>query len=345
MTVGDAGIELDCTGAVHDCAACGVEEGVVLERAHRDLDRIERRACPCPPNHRVLQGRHFILPDTRNSTVYQDEGHCVTLRNTIAYVATFVVSDLHGAADDLTKAVPEGATLILLGDLINFIDYFSMTGILTEVFTFDTVSEVVRLRTAGNIVEAREVIRKRSEGREEEIRTDIGRRVRDQYNRVFAALPEPTYLILGNVDNPDLVRALIAEHPGVIDADGSVIDIEGERFGFVGGALPTPLHVAGEITEEEMRHKVRDLGECDVLCSHIPPAVPELCHDTVAGRAERGSGDLLQYIMEVGPRLAYFGHIHQPLVSSMYVGRTLCINVGYFRSTRRAWRHVLVGRE
>jgi Icc-related predicted phosphoesterase len=145
------------------------------------------------------------------------------------------------------------------------------------------------------------------------------------------------------VDNPDLVRTFVEGYPGVVDADGLVVDIDGDRFGFVGGALPTPLHVAGEISEEEMQLKVRNLGECNVLCSHIPPAVPELCHDTIAGRAERGSEDLLEYILDVGPRLAYFGHIHQPLVSSMYVGRTLCVNVGYFRSTRRAWRHMPQG--
>jgi Icc-related predicted phosphoesterase len=255
-------------------------------------------------------------------------------------VTTYVVSDLHGAADDLTKAVPEGAGLILLGDLINFIDYFSMTGILTDVFELDTVSEVVELRTAGRIDEAREVMRRRSEGREDEIRVEIRSRVEAQYADVFAALPEPTYLILGNVDNPDLVTSFAADYPAVIEADGSVVEIEGERFGFVGGALPTPLHVAGEISEQEMRLKIQDLGECDVLCSHIPPAVPELCHDTVPNRSERGSEDLLEYICDVGPRLAYFGHIHQPLISSTYIGRTLCINVGYFRATRRAWRHI-----
>jgi Icc-related predicted phosphoesterase len=254
-------------------------------------------------------------------------------------VATYVISDLHGATDDLKKTVPEGASLVLLGDLINFIDYFSMTGILTEVFSLDTVTEVVRLRTAGRIKEARALMIKRSLGREEEIKKEIGARVQTHYRDVFSALPDPTYLILGNVDNPKVVQSFVTEFPSVINADSKVIDIEGERFGFVGGALPTPMHVAGEISEEEMRQKIESLDECDVICSHIPPAVPELCFDTVAERSERGSEDLLQYIKDVQPRMAYFGHIHQPFVSSMYVGRTLCLNVGYFRSTRRAWRH------
>jgi Icc-related predicted phosphoesterase len=254
-------------------------------------------------------------------------------------MSVYVVSDLHGAADALVEEVPRGATLLLLGDLINFIDYFSMTGILTEVFSVATVAEVVRLRTAGNLDQARRVMAERSEGREDEIRSEIGRRVKEEYEKVFSVLPDPTYLILGNVDSPGMVSALRSAHPHVHDADAKVVTLDGERFGFVGGALPTPMHVAGEISEAEMRTKVENLGECDVLCSHIPPAVPELCFDTIAKKPERGSEDLLEYIRDVQPRRAYFGHLHQPLISAMRVGRTLCVNVGYFRATHRAWEH------
>lgn len=254
-------------------------------------------------------------------------------------MSIYIVSDLHGASDALKKAVPEGASLLLLGDLINFLDYISMTGILTEVFPVEAVEEVVRLRTAGHVHEARRVMKERSVGREDQIRGEIGRRVAEQYEVIFAALPDPTYLILGNVDSPQLVADFVAATPAVRWVDGNVEMIEGERFGFIGGALPTPLHVAGEISEEEMRGKVDALGEVDVLCSHIPPAVPELCFDTLAGKSERGSDDLLRYIEDVQPRRVYFGHVHQPLLSSMHIGRTECINVGYFRSTRRAWPH------
>ena len=254
-------------------------------------------------------------------------------------MATYVVSDLHGAADALRKAVPEGSTLLLLGDLVNFLDYTSMTGILTEVFERADVEEVVRLRTAGQIAEARAVIHRRSVGREDEVRHAISKRVLEQYQEVLGALVWPTYLILGNVDQPALVSSLVEECPGVVYADGRVIELEGERFGFIGGALPTPMHVAGEITEEAMRAKIESLGETDVLCSHIPPDVEELCYDTRAGKHERGSPDLLAYIEDVQPRRAYFGHVHQPLLSSVRIGRTVCINVGYFRATRRAWRH------
>ena len=251
----------------------------------------------------------------------------------------YVVSDLHAAADDLKKAVPEGSTLLLLGDLINFLDYMSMTGILTEVFEIEDVVKVSEFRAAGRYEDARDLMRSRWEGREEEIRADIGRRVYEQYESVFSALVDPTYLILGNVDNPPLAHSFAENHPAVHEVDGEVITLEGERFGFAGGALPTPLHVAGEITEEQMAAKMEGLGECDVLCTHIPPAVDELCFDTIAGKSERGSEDILRYIEQVQPRRAYFGHVHQPLVSSMFIGRTWCVNVGYFRGTKRAFPH------
>ncbi|MGH2805908.1 MAG: metallophosphoesterase family protein [Actinomycetota bacterium] len=252
---------------------------------------------------------------------------------------TYVVSDLHGAADELKKAVPEGSTLLLLGDLLNFLDYTDMSGILADVFGPDDVKKVADLRAQGRVTDARNMMRERSAGREDEIRSDIGRRVLEQYDTIFSALPDPTYLILGNVDNPMVAQNFVENTPAARHVDGEILTIAGERFGFIGGALPSPLHVAGEITEEEMAAKVENLDECDVLCSHIPPAVPELCFDTLAQYRERGSTDLLRYIEDVQPRRAYFGHVHQPLVSAMYIGRTLCINVGYFRATRRAFPH------
>lgn len=251
----------------------------------------------------------------------------------------YVVADLHGAASELKEAVPADASLLLLGDLVNFLDYISMTGILTEVFSLETVSQVVELRTAGRIEEARVVMRERSRGREDEIRNEIGRLVTAQYQEVFGALPDPTHLILGNVDNPGLAESFAAATPGVHLHYAGVVTLEGERFGLVGGALPTPLGVAGEISHDEMRARIGSLGEVDVLCSHIPPAVPELCFDTVSGKREQGSEDLLEYIRDVQPRRAYFGHVHQPLVSVTTIGRTVCVNVGYFRATRRAFLH------
>ncbi len=254
-------------------------------------------------------------------------------------MAVYVVSDLHGASEALRKVIPDDAILLLLGDLLNVIDYIEMSGILVDVFGDQAVRQVNELRLQGDLQEARRLMQERSRGREDEIRAEFSRLGYQQYEAVFSALGVPTYLILGNVDVPKMAAGFVTAHRSVIDADAQTFDIEGERFGFVGGALPTPLQVAGEITEEEMLDKISALETVDVLCTHIPPAVPELCFDTLAGRMEKGSEDLLEYIQDVQPRLHYFGHVHQPLVSSMSIGRTRCVNVGYFRATKRAYPH------
>jgi Icc-related predicted phosphoesterase len=249
-------------------------------------------------------------------------------------MAVKVVSDLHSAVDALAREVHEDDTLLLLGDLINIIDYGAMDGILVEVFGLDAVAEVVGLRSERRFDEARAVMQRIRQGREAEVAAQFQDLIRESYRQVRAVLPHRTYLILGNVDSPALAGEL--EWPGVEMADGRVIEIEGLRVGFLGGGLPTPLRVAGEISEEEYDAKVDALGEVDVVCSHVPPDLPELTYDTVARRRERGSARLLEYVREVQPLRVFFGHIHQPLVSSTHVGRTHLVNTGYFRRTQRA---------
>ena len=74
-------------------------------------------------------------------------------------------------------------------------------------------------------------------------------------------------------------------------------------------------------------------GPVDVLACHIPPDIPELLYDVEARRFERGSAAVLAYIREVQPRLALFGHVHQPLQARTRIGRTECVNVGHFRGS------------
>jgi Icc-related predicted phosphoesterase len=124
---------------------------------------------------------------------------------------------------------------------------------------------------------------------------------------------------------------------GVRILDGEVVELGGWRFGFVGGGLPSPMRTPYEVPEEEYAAKVDALGEVDVLCTHIPPALPELLYDVVARRFERGSEALLETIKKTQPRYALFGHVHQPLQRRIRIGRTECVNVGHFRGTGRPW--------
>jgi Icc-related predicted phosphoesterase len=202
------------------------------------------------------------------------------------------------------------------------------------VFGLDAVNEVIGLRAQRRFEDARSVMALRRKGREAELAERFDMLFRKAYREVYDALPCKTYLILGNVDNPEAARSELPENVEMVD--GKVVDLAGIRIGFVGGGLPTPLHIRGEIPEEEFNAKLANLGPVDVICSHVPPDLPELTYDVLAGRHERGSSGLLEYIREVQPRRALFGHIHQPLCSSTHVGRTHLLNVGYFRHSRRA---------
>ncbi|MCZ4121627.1 metallophosphoesterase family protein [Streptomyces sp. H39-S7] len=245
-----------------------------------------------------------------------------------------VVSDVHGAAEALARAGDGADALICLGDLVLFLDYADHSrGIFPDLFGAANASRMVALRTARRFEEARVLDRELWEGIDR--RGAIETAVRKQYAELFAAFPAPTYATYGNVDIPALWSEYATEGTTVLD--GSTAEIGGLVFGFVGGGLRTAMRTPYEIDDAEYAAKVAALGPVDVLCSHIPPAVPELCYDTVARRFERGSEALLDAIRTTRPKYALFGHVHQPLVPRMRIDRTECVNVGHFNATRRPW--------
>ncbi|MFI6105128.1 metallophosphoesterase [Streptomyces sp. NPDC051310] len=247
-----------------------------------------------------------------------------------------VVSDVHGNAEDLAKAGEGADALICLGDLVLFLDYHDHSrGIFPELFGVRNADRLVELRTARRFDEARELGRRLWAQLDVDRESAIEAAVRRQYAALFAAFPVPTYATYGNVDMPGLWHEYA--RPGTTVLDGQRVEIGGRVFGFVGGGLRTPMRTPYEISDEEYAAKVEALGDVDVLCSHIPPEVPELTYDTVARRFERGSRALLAAIRRTRPRYALFGHVHQPLAQRMRVGPTECVNVGHFASTGRPW--------
>ncbi|WHM39075.1 metallophosphoesterase [Streptomyces sp. BPTC-684] len=243
-----------------------------------------------------------------------------------------VVSDVHGNTEGLAKAGDGADALVCLGDLVLFLDYADHSrGIFPDLFGVENADRIVALRTARRFEEARELGRSLWAGLDREAAIESA--VRRQYAEMFAAFPTPTYATYGNVDIPALWPQYAG--PGTTVLDGERIEIGGRVFGFVGGGLRTPMRTPYEISDEEYAAKVEALGEVDVLCSHIPPDVPELCYDTVPRRFERGSRALLEAIRRTKPRYALFGHVHQPLARRVRVGRTECVNVGHFAATSR----------
>ncbi|GAA0414673.1 metallophosphoesterase [Acrocarpospora corrugata] len=241
-----------------------------------------------------------------------------------------VVSDVHGRADALARAGDGADALICLGDLILFVDYADHSqGIFPDLFGAVRAREFIDLRTAGRFDEARTLSAGLWAGLGGDPREHIETAVRAQYAEIFAAMPTPAYLTYGNVDLPRLWGEYA--RPGHHILDGQTAEIGGLTFGFVGGGLRTTYRTPYEIDDEEYAGKVDALGPVDVLCSHIPPAIPDLLYDTVARRFERGSEATLAAIRRTQPKYALFGHVHQPLVRRTRIGRTECVNVGHFR--------------
>ncbi|MEO3812350.1 metallophosphoesterase [Sphaerisporangium sp. B11E5] len=245
-----------------------------------------------------------------------------------------VVSDVHGRADALARAGDGADALICLGDLLLFVDYDDHSqGIFGELFGAEEATRFIGLRTQGRFEEARELSATLWAAIGGEPREHIERMVREQYARIFAAMPTPTYLTYGNVDLPALWPEFTRDGHHVLD--GQTAEIGGLTFGFVGGGLRTRYRTPNEVDDEEYARKVEAVGAVDVLCCHIPPAVPGLLYDVVARRFERGSEATLEAIRRTQPRYALFGHVHQPLAARTRIGRTECVNVGHFRGRGR----------
>jgi Icc-related predicted phosphoesterase len=243
-----------------------------------------------------------------------------------------VVSDVHGRAEALTGIADGADALICLGDMLLFLDYADHgQGIFADLFGEQAASRYVELRTAKKFDEAREFSAGLLAGRTESRSVLFERAMARQYAAMFAALPEPAYLTYGNVDVPAMWPQYLK--PGHHVLDGGTAEIGGLRCGFVGGGLTSVYRTPYEMSEDKFRAKLEAVGDVDVLCTHIPPAVPELLYDTVSRRLEKGSVALLDTIKTVQPRYSLFGHVHQPLARRTRIGRTECLNVGHFRAT------------
>lgn len=245
-----------------------------------------------------------------------------------------VLSDVHFALEALRRVVESGETILILGDLVNLTDYRTGEGAVAEVLGLDFARASAAARGSGDYQEMRRLWSGEVGERFDEVRAAIGEAVGAQYRQVAEVLAGGHgYVIHGNVDRPRLLEESLP--PGWEYVHGQVREIEGMSVGFAGGGSPTPLHAEGEVDDEEMTRLLEEMGEVDVLCSHVPPALAPLQTDVVTGRAERGSRPMLDYLRSRRPRLHLFGDVHQPQASTWRIGPTRCHNVGYFRATGR----------
>lgn len=247
-----------------------------------------------------------------------------------------LISDVHGAFDAMSQLRRFDEEVLVLGDLLNLIDYRTGEGITADILGSDFARSAAGARGSGDFAGMRRLWQEHSTD-PDTMRQAFLEAAISQYEQAGKALTGMrSWVTFGNVDRPGLMR----EHlpAGSTFVDGEVVEFEGIAFGFVGGGTATPMGGQGEVSDVEMREKLESIGKVDVLCSHLPPAVEPLYRDVVTGRLERGSQPILEYLHAYQPALHFFGDVHQPQAARWRVGRTHCRNVGYFRATHRPVR-------
>jgi Icc-related predicted phosphoesterase len=253
-------------------------------------------------------------------------------------VAVKIISDVHGEYEALAAQLSPGDTGVLLGDYLNIIDFGTLEGILSEVYTKEQIITALAEFAKGRKELARRSIRDIAGGDDEK-----SRRVRELivrgYEEFFGSLPCRCYIMFGNTDDPSLMKKLSSGDVEVVDS--AVVTIGEESFGLVSGTPygPWTVGLPGEMDPKDYAKMVGSLGPVDVLCTHCPPAIPELTWDRLANRDEVGSAVLLDYLDEYQPRLHYFGHVHNPVSTEAFRGRTRVVNAGFFKQHRTALVH------
>ena len=256
-----------------------------------------------------------------------------------------VVADVHGNLADLARAGDDADLLLVLGDLLDYVDYHDPAGgILGRVFGADAVEPFIRMRTRGDFAGLHAYNQHLWAGIENPADT-VSSIVRDRYHEIVGIMPTHTLLMLGNVDVLDDWRAVAP--PRLQPLDGQTRIIGGRRFGFVGGGSTRPGMTVrrGDSpwrpyvrSADEYLAAVASLGPVDVLCTHIPPDLPLLRYDRIPARLEMYGPGLLEYIDRYQPSLAMSGHVHQPIAGRQRRGRTECVNVGHFQRVGQPYR-------
>ena len=157
---------------------------------------------------------------------------------TVVPVRVSFVSDIHGNIDGLARVAEHAEQLVILGDLLDYVDYHEHgNGILGQVFGAEKVRHFAGLRATGSFGALHDYNRQLWDSLSDAagVLADV---VATRYREVLAAVGPEALLILGNVD----VAAGWEESAGSVlpNRDGQVVEVAGRRFGFVAGGSSRP---------------------------------------------------------------------------------------------------------
>ena len=244
------------------------------------------------------------------------------------------ISDVHHQLEFLKLLPKKNEPVVILGDLINWIDYRNGDGIAKEVFGLENVQKLINLRKEHRFEERKDLWKSLYSNDPEVIMKNMRDAIENQYEEVFKILKKyHVWFIPGNVDDVEIMNSYTSST--VKNVDGLLIEHQGTKLGFAGGGVPTPINARGEISENEFSKKLNKLVQAEIICTHAPPYIDELMTDVVTNKIEQGWKSLLDFIKTNHPKFALFGDVHQPKASTWIVNNTKCINTGYFRATNQ----------
>jgi hypothetical protein len=263
----------------------------------------------------------------------------------VTVVRISVVADVHGNIDALARVAEKAEQLVVLGDLLDYVDYHEPSrGILGHIFGEEPVRHFSALRAAGDFP----ALHRFNAALWEQLADPVGVLtgvVQQRYRQVLEAVGSDALLTLGNVDVAAEWNRVAGDVLPYLD--GQVVKRGGARLGFVAGGAsrrPRPVTLDGQVWRplvrpaDEYRAVVQSLGEVDVLCTHVPPDIPLVRYDVVPARLEMAGPGLLEYIDRHRPAVALFGPGHLPRAPRARRGVTECINVGHFQRAEQPFQ-------
>ena len=244
------------------------------------------------------------------------------------------ISDVHYQLDHLNSLPKNKGPVVILGDLINWIDYRDGQGIAMDVFGKDNVEKLVNLRKEHRFDERKSLWKELYQNDPDEISKKMQNAILKQYEDVFGVLKNyEVWFIPGNVDDVKIMNSYT--NNSIKNVDGLIVEYNNKKIGFAGGGVPTPINARGEIDEDTFSETLSTLRDSEIICTHAPPLVDELVTDVITNKIEQGWPALKEFIEKYQPQYSLFGDVHQPKASNWVIKSTKCINVGYFRATNQ----------
>ena len=150
------------------------------------------------------------------------------------------VSDVHYQLDHLNSLPQNKGPVVILGDLVNWIDYRDGQGIAMDVFGYDNVIKLINLRKQHKFDERKKLWRELYKTDPDKIAKKIQSAINKQYKDVFHVLKKyEVWFIPGNVDDVDIMNTYSSS--SIKNVDGLIIEYDNKKIGFAGGGVTNKI--------------------------------------------------------------------------------------------------------